>query len=686
MRIVIDMQGAQTESRFCGIGRYTLSLARAIVCERGEHEIILALNGLFPDTIEPIRAAFDGLLPQENIRVWYAPGPVRECEPGNEWRREVAERIRESFFASLRPDVVHVSSLFEGFFDNAVTSIGIFAPKLSTVVTLYNADSVMIPDSDFKTSPAYEQYNLRKIETLKCARGWLRLTDLPIQSGDERDVPVLERVIVVSNGHAGTGKWAEIISASPNKNGVNSNEVHMNATWTENARKAIAIYEGLCMPTGENRQIDCSVNTLIQHIGAINSTGVNEQDLLTTASAIAANHPEGLQKRLYVDISDLVRKDLQTGIQRATRNILSALLNNPPEGYQVEPVYATMVRQGYCHAKRYAQQFAEILGESQMDDAIDPQPGDIFLGLDFAADIVTAQQNYLKWMRNRGVCVYFVVYDLLPIKLPHAFPLGVEAGHRQWLQAIAGFDGAICISQVVQSDLDTWLKEYGPKRLRPFKTDWFHLSADMENSSSTRGVQDNAKDVLDQLAVRPSFLMVGTLEPRKGYAQTLAAFDQLWDDNVEANLVIVGKEGWMVDKLVKKLRQHPEHNHRLFWLEGISDEYLEKIYTACTCLIAASEDEGFGLPLIEAAKYALPIIARDIPVFREVAGEGAWYFSGKDTAAIASAVMEWLRLYKKGIHPQSIGVSWPTWSQSAASLIASCQLYQGSVTAAENLG
>ena len=78
MRIVIDMQGAQTESRFRGIGRYTLSFTQAIARNRGEHEVLLALSGLFPATIEPIRAAFEGLLPQENIRVWHAPGPVRE--------------------------------------------------------------------------------------------------------------------------------------------------------------------------------------------------------------------------------------------------------------------------------------------------------------------------------------------------------------------------------------------------------------------------------------------------------------------------------------------------------------------------------------------------------------------------------------------------------------------------------
>ena len=82
MRIVIDMQGTQTESRFRGIGRYTMSFVQAVVRNRGEHEIILALSNLFPNTIEAIRTAFDGVLPQENIRVWHAPGPVREEDPG----------------------------------------------------------------------------------------------------------------------------------------------------------------------------------------------------------------------------------------------------------------------------------------------------------------------------------------------------------------------------------------------------------------------------------------------------------------------------------------------------------------------------------------------------------------------------------------------------------------------------
>src|SRR4051812_19687898 len=119
MRIVIDLQGAQTDSRTRGIGHYSLAFASALARHRGQHEVLLALNGAFAESIEPIRAGFFDLLPAENIRVWEAPGPVRAWEATNTPRRHRAELIREAFLASLKPDIVHVSSLFEGFIDEA---------------------------------------------------------------------------------------------------------------------------------------------------------------------------------------------------------------------------------------------------------------------------------------------------------------------------------------------------------------------------------------------------------------------------------------------------------------------------------------------------------------------------------------------------------------------------------------
>ncbi len=159
--------------------------------------------------------------------------------------------------------------------------------------------------------------------------------------------------------------------------------------------------------------------------------------------------------------------------------------------------------------------------------------------------------------------------------------------------------------------------------------------------------------------------MVGTVEPRKGHVQAFAAFEQLWAKNVDVNLVIVGKAGWGVEGLAEVLGQQAEQNDRFFWLQGISDEYLERVYGASSCLLAASLGEGFGLPLIEAAQKGLPILARELPVFREVAGDHAFYFKGDAAEDLAAAVEAWLLLEQEGKAPPSTGMEWLTWKQSA---------------------
>lgn len=138
MRIVIDLQGAQsTGSRSRGIGRYSASLCEAIVRNRGEHEVVLALNAVFPETIDVLRRRFGEFLPQKNIVTFDSAEQTRQLTPENEVRRIASEHVREAFLASLQPDVVHVSSLFEGLDDDAVVSIAKHT-SLPTAVTLYD--------------------------------------------------------------------------------------------------------------------------------------------------------------------------------------------------------------------------------------------------------------------------------------------------------------------------------------------------------------------------------------------------------------------------------------------------------------------------------------------------------------------------------------------------------------------
>ena len=135
MRIVIDMQGAQaclTRLSSCYITKLACALAR----QSGEHEVILALSGLFDGTIEAIRAQFHGVLPSENIHVWSAPGPVNRLDPDNEGRAKAAELIREAFLANLNPDLVLLSNVFDSDDNESILTIGVLAQSMRSVVVL----------------------------------------------------------------------------------------------------------------------------------------------------------------------------------------------------------------------------------------------------------------------------------------------------------------------------------------------------------------------------------------------------------------------------------------------------------------------------------------------------------------------------------------------------------------------
>lgn len=176
MRIVIDLQGAQTASRFRGIGRYTTALARGILRNAGEHEVWLVLNGALEESVTAIRADFDGLLPQERIRVFETPGRIAEMDTRLAPRCRAAEMIREQFIALLEPDVVLVTSLFEGYIDDAVGSVGTFIDGARTAVILYDLIPLLNPDA-YLGSPSQQACYARKLDSLRRAGRLLAISD-----------------------------------------------------------------------------------------------------------------------------------------------------------------------------------------------------------------------------------------------------------------------------------------------------------------------------------------------------------------------------------------------------------------------------------------------------------------------------------------------------------------------------
>lgn len=181
MRIVLDMQGAQTQSRFRGIGRYTRAFTRAVLQQRGEHEVILALSGVHSNSVADVKEAFTGLLPDDCIRVWAEPGPTfaqrggMADSPSGRARRQAIESLREGFLASLNPDVIHVSSLFEG--EDAAASIGQFDTATPVTAMLYDLIPLVDEATYLAPNPAFRAHYLRQLEFAAKARALFAISE-----------------------------------------------------------------------------------------------------------------------------------------------------------------------------------------------------------------------------------------------------------------------------------------------------------------------------------------------------------------------------------------------------------------------------------------------------------------------------------------------------------------------------
>ena len=824
MRIVIDMQGAQTESRYRGIGRYTLSFTQAVVRNCGEHEIFLALSGLFPETIEPIRAAFEGLLPQENIRVWFAPGPVTEMHEGNEDRRQSAELIREAFLASLNPDVIHINSLFEGYEDDAVTSIGRFDKRTPVSVSLHDLIPMMNPHQYLTPNPDYSRFYFRKVKWLKRAAVSLVISNFTLQEGrqnlqmpqsrffntseavepyfqpvkldahslsaiqqkfgfsgsfllysggaDQRkNLPRLVKaynalpfelrskyqlliagrihddqiddifkksevsakdivftgyvsdeelvqlyslchLFVFPSWHEGFGLPAlEAMACGAAVIGANTSSLPevigleealfdpfsvtdmtrklqqaltdetfrirlcehgkqqvKRFSWDKTATRALEAWS--TMPKADVRSYiegstdNSALVTALMH----DNSSLSDTALVDMALCVAKNRQASTERQLFLDVSELCQRDAATGIQRVVRSYLTCLFQSPPTGFRVEPVYAT-TDDGYRYARQFTDRFLELESVHPNDEYIQYQRGDIFFGLDTQHHVQLSHEAFYKELQLSGITVKFLVHDLLPIQFPELFPAGnVESLHKQWLGMIAACDGAVCVSQATADAYDGWLVDAAIKSTSNFHISSVHNGGDFYGGQPSLGLPADAEVILTELAQRPTFVCVSTLEPRKRQQQILESVNALWKEGLDVNLIFVGQQGWKVEALADNIHQHSEYGKRLFWLKGISDEYLDRVYAASSCLIAASVDEGFGLSLIEAARHAVPIVARDIPVFREVAGNCAFYFSGESAHDLASALNNWLDLYQSDSHPTSTELQWSTWQECTEKL------------------
>ena len=341
-------------------------------------------------------------------------------------------------------------------------------------------------------------------------------------------------------------------------------------------------------------------------------------------------------KRLLIDVTAIVAHDDRTGIQRVVRQVVRALYAESDLG--VTPV-AVRLQDGklwICEAYVAAETGH---AKSAEDCPLAIETGDRLLMLDNSWKNFSAFTNVFAQVRAKRGAIVSCVYDLIPQLYKGASVGDVPEVHLAWLKAaLLESDGMIAISRTVAEELCAFIVDEKLPHRPGLEIGWFHCGSDI----APAGAGEPNTAIRAAFLGAKTFLLVGTLEPRKGHAVALAAFDALWRDGVDARLVFIGRRGWHVDAVIDDLASHPEFGRRLFWFDSAGDVDLAFAYDHCAAALAPSYAEGFGLPIAEAAWRGKPALCSDIPVFREIGGEGALYFRVNDAAALARLARDFL--------------------------------------------
>ena len=219
--------------------------------------------------------------------------------------------------------------------------------------------------------------------------------------------------------------------------------------------------------------------------------------------------------------------------------------------------------------------------------------------------------DYTHRLQQSGLKPLFFVHDLIPLNYPEFCRPGELEKHKMRMNTILGMgDGVIANSEATLAELMAFAQTHG----------FVMPPAVVSPLAPARLLKPDA-DIGSPLDT-PYFVMLGTIEPRKNHWLML----QLWRQLIETlgakapRLVIIGQRGWECENVVDLLERCETLADVVFEYPSCSDAELASWLHHAQALLFPTFAEGFGMPLVEALGLGVPVIASDLPVFREIAG------------------------------------------------------------------
>ena len=263
--------------------------------------------------------------------------------------------------------------------------------------------------------------------------------------------------------------------------------------------------------------------------------------------------------------------------------------------------------------------------------------------------------DYAARAARRGLKPIFFLHDLIPISHPEYCRAGEAERHHRRLETMLSVGKGLIVNSAATRDE---LLAYAAARNITVPPCAVALLAPAKLPEPYRGRP------LD----KPYFVVLGTIEPRKNHLLLLHLWRQLVAELGDAapQLVVIGQRGWECEQVVDLLDRCAVLQGHVTELPRCDDRELATWLAHAQALLFPSFIEGFGMPLVEALMLGVPVIASDLPVFREIAGDIPGYLDPLDGPAWRRAVLEYMpprSAPREAQMARMAGYAPPTWVQ-----------------------
>lgn len=340
--------------------------------------------------------------------------------------------------------------------------------------------------------------------------------------------------------------------------------------------------------------------------------------------------------RIAIEITSLVSVSFVSGIQRVVREILTRMVSNRTnEDTEFLLIAYSMKTLSFYSIP--ARKFLDCYQMGTVDSAeLASGPyfsfdtlgqGDVFFDIDSVWQNRIRRSFLLPILKKQGVTIAVHIYDIIPV----LFPQYCDA-----LTAVRFMDylGAHLIdADLVIANTESTLRDVRALSLRMGIEPAKGVCVPLGSNFIRIGVSGSELDQVspEALALKDAryLLMVGTIEPRKNHEFVLDAYEEVLREQ-GFTLVIAGRPGWNVDKLMLRIRDLKKTDEHFHFFESVNDETINYLYKNAFFTVFSTQYEGFGLPIIESFLHKTPVISSDIPVLREVGGALCDYYTLND--------------------------------------------------------